>query len=422
MHRRRFALLLMLLLITPVLTGCWSKQEIETGNFATMVAIDKAEDGGIELTVNLAITEALGGGAGASGGGGGGGSDKPAWTISSSGKNLAEAIATLETFSGRLPFWFHVEALVIGEDLAKDGISSVLDYMLRNRDFRLTTWVLVAEGKAKDILQLSPKITKLPARYLRDLIAIADEGSVSHPVQLLGVIHGLVEDRGTQVYIPLIHAKPKEPGEGSTGAAGAGGNGSGQQGQSGASSQPESPEALVLEGSAIFVGDKMVGKLNGLETRGMLWLRGESKRAVVVVDMPDGYVVEQQISARRTLKLTRTGDQLKATITVFQDGDILEHNMPHLEINSAALKPMDAALAAQIKQEADAALKKLQGELKSDTLGIGTRAYRLFPVLYNSQDWQQTFPTLSVEVVVHANFRRTGEALESPLTSKSSGR
>lgn len=392
-----------------LLTGCWSRQEIEAGGFATLVGIDVADNGEIELTFGLAVTESLAGG----GGEGGGGADVPVWIVSSSGKTLAEAIAGSRVFTGRLPFWFHAEAIVIGENLARQGVAPVLDYMLRTRDFRLNTPVLVSEGKAKDVLELNPKITNLPARYLRDLLDVSREESASPMQVLLDVVEKLVAGSGEEFFLPLVHPKPKEPSEGKKGSDGAEeGGGSEQGGQK----SEEKPEALVLEGSAIFVDDKMVGKLNGTETRGMLWLRGETQRATVIVEMPSGTVAQQQIYARRTLRVQREGDQLRAVIGVFQDGDVLEHDMiGHIELNASVLSEMDAALTATIQAEVDATLQKLQKELRADTLGIGRRVYHLYPELFNSIDWREVFPDLPIEVEVHANFRRTGESGQAPL-------
>ncbi len=408
MTRRLGALLsLILILITP-LTACWSKQEIESGGFADIVALDKGEGGQVELTFSLAVTESLAGGEG----GGGGGGDVPVWTVSASGNTLAEAIASARTFSGRLPFWFHAQALIIGEDLAKEGIASMLDYALRTRDFRLTTPVFVAEGKAKDVLKLSPKITKLPGRYIQDLLNTSRENSTAREECLLDVIEKLVSGPGEEFFLPLIRPKPKEPSEGEKGEDGGAGGDSAQ----GGGKPEEKPEALVLEGSAIFVADKMVGKLNGTETRGMFWLRGETQRATVAVEMASGTVVQQQIYARRTLRVQRDGSQLRVAIGIFQDGDVLEHSIPqNIELNASTLSEMDTALTATIQAEVGAALQKLQQDLRADTLGIGKRAYHLYPELFKSLDWRAAFPEIPIEVSVQANFRRTGEAAQSPL-------
>lgn len=406
MARRSGALLLLILILTTPLAGCWSRVEIESGGFADLVAIDKGENGQVELTFSMAITESL---AGSDGGGGGG--DVPAWTVTASGNSLAEAIASSRTFSSRLPFWFHAQALIIGEDLAKDGIAPMLDYALRTRDFRLTTPVFVAEGKAKDVLQLSPKITKLPGRYIRDLLSTSRENSTAREERLLDVIEKLIAGPGEEFFLPLIRPKPKEANEGEKGEAGGGG----ESGQGGGKPE-EKPEALVLEGTAVFVDDKLVGKLNGTETRGMLWLRGETQRATVMVRMENGVVAQQQIYARRTLRVEREGDQLRVAIGVFQDGDVLEYSIPEdIELNAFTLSEMDAALTATIQSEVEAALRKLQQDLRADTLGIGRRVYHLYPELFNSLDWRQVFPDIPVEVTVQANFRRTGESAQSRL-------
>ncbi len=400
--RLRSVVLLLLVVICP-LSGCWSRKEIETGGFASLVALDLAEDGQFELTFTLAINENLAEGVG--------GGDVPAWMVSATGKNLADAISSSRTFSPRIPFWFHTEALIIGEELAQQGIAPILDYMLRSRSFRLTTPVLVAEGNAKALLKLSPKITKSPGRYMRDLIDHADRGSVSHRQELFQVIKKLVADQGEEIYLPLVRPKPKDECQGEKGT-----DDDGSGGEEGGGGEGQDPlEALVLEGSAIFSGDRMIGKLNGTETRGLLWLRGDSNRATVVLEMPDGTAVQQQVYARRTLQVSEQDGQLQAKISISQDGDLLEFDLPARELNAEAFEELNAALTAKVQADAEATLLKLQQELRSDIIGIGERVYRLYPALFRAADWGEVFPTLPIEVTVEANFRRTGEASSAPL-------
>jgi spore germination protein KC len=408
MSSRLITVVLLILAMIVPLSGCWSSKEIETGGFTSMVALDLTADGQVELTFSLAINENLAAGES------GGGDEVPAWTVSASGKNLGEAISVSRTFSARVPFWFHAEALVIGEDLAKQGIAPTLDYMLRSRTFRLSTPVLVAEGKAKDILQLNPKITKLPGRYLHDLLDQSERGSLSQRQELLQVIKKLIAGPGEEIYLPLVRPKPSEEGEGKKGGD-PDSEANGGEGESKGGGEQKPPEALVLEGTAVFSGDKMVGKLNGAETRGMLWLRGESERATVVLEVPGGTVVQQQIYARRSLQVTEQGGQLRAKILISQDGDLSELNLPEREVNAETLTELNAALVAKVQADAEAALSKLQHELRADTLGIGERVYRLYPKLFRAVDWREVFPKLPIEVTVEANFRRTGEASNAPL-------
>lgn len=406
-----------LLLASLLLTGCWSKREIESLGFATIVALDKVEEQ-IELSAQFAITAALGEG-GTEGTGKGGGSEAPVWTVSYKATDLASAIENMRTFVGKYPFWGHTRVLVIGEELARSGIAPVLDYIMRSRDFRFSTWVMVSEGPAKELLQVTPKLSKLPAELVAELNLIARETSVSAPRTLLDLLQLLVEEQGSEPILPMLvkHEAPTQQSKGTEG------QGQGQRGQGQGQGQQEqadnNAESLAMVGLAAFQGDKMVGKLDAAESRAVLWLRGESRRGNLVVEVPGrGYFVQGQIYGRRTLKITQEDGDLKAKITIYQDGDLIEHNLDQFELNEAAIKELDGLLTARIQADVEATLWKIQKELKTDIIGIGERAYRLYPQLFQSLNWQEYYPTMPIEVEVHASFRRTGEMLQSPLTSK----
>jgi len=379
--------------------------------FATLVAIDAAEDGQIELNVQLAITAALSPAEGG-GGGGGGGSEAPVWTVSSKAKNFANAIEQVRTYAGKYPFWSHTRVIIIGEELARKGIAPILDYLIRNRDFRFSTKVMVSQGSAKDLLQVVPKLSKLPAEHLINLNQIAKDTSVTASRTLLDLILLLLEQKGTEAILPLLTAEATSPEKQASSA--------GKQGQDTTADEGQNEEkSLAMSGLAVFRGDKMVGTLDATDSRSVLWLRGESKRGTLMVEVPgQGYVVQGQIYARRVLRLTNEDDRLRAKIIIYQDGDLIEHNLTGpKELNSATMQQLDALLSARIEADVQATLKKIQQELRADIIGIGDRAYRLYPKVFESVNWEGYFPEMPIEVEVHAHFRRTGELLEAPFAS-----
>lgn len=387
-----------------LLTGCWSGREIESLGFATVVALDKLPDEQIELSVQFAITAALGGGE--EGGDGGGGSEAPVWTVSCTGENLAGAIQEMRSLTGKYPFWAHVRVIILGEELARSGIAPVLDYFTRNRHFRYSTYVMVSQGAAKDLLEVSPKLSKLPAQLLTELNRMTHETSTSVSRTLFDLMQQLTEEQASEPILPLLTAhKPPVTDEASQSA---------EQGEAGAET-----ESLQFIGLAVFQDDKMIGTLDPQESRGVLWLRGESRRGNVVVEVPgQGYIVQRQVYGRRVLRIDPAGGQPRAKIIVYQDGDLVEHTIDQLELTATAIRELDQLLTAHIQGVAETTLRKIQTEMKADVLGIGDRIYRLYPGIYDSLNWQEYFPTMPIEVEVHANFRRTGEMLQSPISTK----
>jgi len=409
--KRYLVSLITLLLVLTLLTGCWSRREIENLGFATIVAIDKVEGSAeeIELSVQFAITAALSGGE--QGGDGGGGSEAPVWTVSTRGKSLACAIQEMRSFVGKFPFWAHTRVIIIGEELARSGIGPVMDYFIRNRHFRHSTYVMVSEGPARDLLEVSPKLSLLPAELLAELNRMTRETSDSVSRTLLELMQSLVEEQTSELLLPLLAAH-KTPVTDE------------------ASPSPEKEETAKAEteslqfiGLSVFQDDKMIATLSPTESQGVLWLRGESNRGNVVVEVPGrGLIVQRQVYGRRILRITETDGKPQAKIIIFQDGDLVEHNIDQLELSPAAIEELDSLLSAHIKAVAEDALRKIQTELKTDVIGIGERIYRLYPRLYNSLSWQEYFPTMPIEVEVKASFRRTGELLQSPLSTKYSQR
>lgn len=396
-----------LLVISLLLTGCWSRRELEDLGFATLLAIDRAGEGQIEVSVQLAITGANGGGE--MGGDEGGGADAPVWTLSQTAPNLTSALQQFNTITGKHPYWAHTVAIIIGEELAANGIAPILDHILRSRSFRFSTLVMVSKGPAKDLLEIRPKLSKMPAAHVQELNKTAFETSISVRRTLFDVLQALLDDASCAPVMPLLQAslasdKEAQPTESTEG-------------------EGEEDKSLSMQGLAAFQGDKLLSMLDPIDSRSVLWLRGESKRSNIVVEVPGrGYVVQGQIYARRVLKLKQDGDLLHAKIIVYQDGDLIEHSLDQTELDSNAIKELDTLLTAHIKENLDASLKMIQEELQADILGIGDYAYRLHPAFFKSVDWQAYFPTMPIEIEVHASFRRTGEMLQSPLTSKFRGK
>ncbi|NLT94509.1 MAG: hypothetical protein GXW85_03070 [Clostridia bacterium] len=157
MPKQKRYLFLLVVIIPLLFSGCWDKKEINQIGFAVGLGLDK-EGGDYQITTQMALPALLEGG--------GGGEEPPVWLVSGKGRTIFEAIRDVNTRSARKPFWGHLNVIVFGEEVAKDGLVPVLDLLSRGKELRRSNYVVVAQGKAKDILEAQPKLESINAVFI----------------------------------------------------------------------------------------------------------------------------------------------------------------------------------------------------------------------------------------------------------------
>ncbi|MBR1413351.1 MAG: Ger(x)C family spore germination protein [Bacilli bacterium] len=137
MKRKIIILLLFLLFIT----GCYDYQELNNLGIVTGIAIDYKDD---KYNVTLEILndkkESIS-------------SSLEAYTISSDGTNIAQAFTNVNEKLDKQAFYPHTKVVIISEEIAKNHIKDIADYILRNQEIRDQFYLLVAvDTSSEDII------------------------------------------------------------------------------------------------------------------------------------------------------------------------------------------------------------------------------------------------------------------------------
>ena len=127
------------------LSGCGNKVEMSQLGIVAGLGIDQIE-GGYRLTVQVVNPSYVAG-------------KQPetlsVFSISSEGETLFDAYHELNSLTNKVLYLPHLSVIVIDEAIAKDGINTVLDFVLRNAAIRPNITVAIANNApAADILHV----------------------------------------------------------------------------------------------------------------------------------------------------------------------------------------------------------------------------------------------------------------------------
>ncbi|MEB4859235.1 Ger(x)C family spore germination protein, partial [Priestia megaterium] len=107
--KRKGAFLVLMMLVTVLLSSCWSKKELTDLAIVSAVGIDKTKDGKYHLTLQIINPGNVAGGMQE----GGGGTQSPPVTIySASGDNLVEASRRASGRISRRLYYAHTNLVV----------------------------------------------------------------------------------------------------------------------------------------------------------------------------------------------------------------------------------------------------------------------------------------------------------------------
>ncbi|GGA47524.1 Ger(x)C family spore germination protein [Paenibacillus physcomitrellae] len=150
---------LVLLMTALLLTGCWSKAELNEGLFIDGIYLDKGQkEGQVQLSISSFITAKLKDGEA---------SGKPFTVVTKSGDNIPDVLTSIQKDLTRRIDFSHVQVVLVAEEYARLGLGELFDWFKREPGVELNTYILSVKGEASNIAQLTPITEQLPSEVFK---------------------------------------------------------------------------------------------------------------------------------------------------------------------------------------------------------------------------------------------------------------
>lgn len=272
-----------LLAVSLLLSGCWDRREPETVAWVTALGVDLTPRGEYRFTFQIVQPRGAGGQAGQ---GPTGSAAENTIVYSVEAPDLIAAIAISEAFVARRISLLHAKALIVGEELAREGVLPTMAAAIRFREFRRTMVMGVTRGTAREFLQKAkPRLEADPSLWFELMLLWASE---LEQIPLTRVHDFMIslERPGAAAQAVLMASRDEQEGEVDE-LSGADG-GEGDDGEE----RPPSPFArragdvpragevpVEFYGSALFREDRLVGLLSAQDTKIAAMLQGTIDRA-----------------------------------------------------------------------------------------------------------------------------------------------
>lgn len=354
--KKAITVLLIILIILP-LCGCWDRREIGDLPIVMGFGIDKAEKPDkILITSQLANPSS----SSASKGSKSSTSSSSFITITEEGDYVFPSVRKSALVAGKKLYISHTQVIVLGEDIAKEGISNYIDWFTRDHELRLEMYVLVADGTAKDILETPTDFQEVPAIHMSNLIKAQEDTSTGIVTDVLDFLDSFSSEKKSAV-APIIKVEDK---------------------------------MLKISGLAVFNHDKMVGTLTNEEGMGLLWGLNKFKKSVVVVSAEKSKVGIEILKS--STKITPHEDcsfEMDINIKANIGSERGSYDFASAE-GTIILKK---ALAEKVESDIRKTLKR-SSEFGTDIFGFSEIYYKKYPAQWEKHKNEFKNPNLKINV------------------------
>lgn len=383
--------LLMLLLPIFLFTGCFNYRELNEIAIASAIGLDKTGDGYV-VTIQVMNTKKASE-TGTS-------NDQLKFiTFTTSGVTLQDAIRKSILDSSRRIYPNHVQTLIIGEDLAKNGISDVLDMFFRGVEFRKQTSVLIAKNStAEEVLNVVTPLESLNSKNIRDGLSVDSKYlGIGDNISFEDLV-GTFLDSNKEIILPSVSI-----------------NGTKSDGEKIENIETADPSVRLIESSlAVFKGDHLVGFLDNKQSIDLNFVRNKINNTILTYECGDNKYLSSEIMSNKT-SVEFLESPLKAHIKI---NGILSINEITCDMDledPVVIDEIEADLEEELKNDVYNTIKYIIEEYNSDVFGFRDFLYKNKTKYYKEikDDWYDSiFPNMDIDVDVNFNLTGKGNALE----------
>ncbi|WP_158301997.1 Ger(x)C family spore germination protein [Paenibacillus mesophilus] len=385
----------LVILVAAALTGCWDRRELNDLALTVGMGLDK-KGNHIQVTAQIVNPGEVASKKGSAI------QRSPITSFKATDTTVTEAIRKLSVVAPRQIFPSHLRVLIIGEELARQGISKVMDGISRNHEFRSDFFLIVAKGtSAEDVLGIVTQIEQIPANKMFKMLQTSERlWAPTVSMQLDKFISDLSNPTKDTVLTGIKIVGDKEIGPTI---------------QNVGDSEPDA--ILEYSGVALFKRDKLVDWLNEEESKGYNYIMGKVKSTAGHVACPQGGSVAVNVIRTETKVIGKVvKDKPKIFVNLYVEQDVGEVQC-NIELTKAEnLRKLEELGEKKLTEIMESAIKKAKKN-KADIFGFGDAIEDTDPKswLKLKQDWDTHFSNLDVTVKVDVQNRRLGTTNNSKL-------
>ena len=379
-------ILLLIIPISLLLTGCYDYKEINSIAIASATEITK-ENGEYITTIQAinpqapnktTVTQA------------------PFVIYSEKGKTLQEAYRKISLKSSRFIYSSHLQLLIINEELAKEDITEIIDFYIRNPSIR--TEFYVAIGKDKNILKVITPIDEISSASIKESIETNTKylGSVSKVT--FNEFVNMTINPNLEIVLPTIELIEKE--EKSTG----------EKIENTEDTEPKN--YYKLTGLAFFKNNKLKGYLTTEESRNYNIITNNIKNTIITYEcQKDKYLTTEITSSKSNIDISNNFINISIKLT----GNLNE-SLCHYELKKeSTIDKIENEINTHLEKELTNNINKMKDKYNIDAYGFLDNIYKHDYKTYKKikASWYtDTYKNYKVNVSVDTELVEKGNSME----------
>ena len=393
-------LLILILILAMVLTGCWDYIDIEKRGYVSVIGIDKFEkepmkeidvgakdpkdtpENRFSLTYLMTNVDYIVDKA-----------DEPNIIYTAPGETFYGSSRVLPTYYDKQVNFGHLKVAIIDEKVASDEklFREVLDGFERDPFINRRLYMLLTSETAEKVINVEPVSNMVTANFLLDLLENKTRPARSGNGTISNIYRDVYWNKNT--IIPRVI-----PGE----------------------------EDIKVAGSGVIKNLKFEGWLGETDTRSLEIIRGEAKPEGINLkynsienkvaqegDTWDYIISIALIYQPSKIKLIeKKKDNIKISVEIEVVGTIEEfYFQPKQDLlNPKTIDYFSESVCKKLTKELEDVTKKLQKEYKVDVMGIDRRLSTFHPKFWDEVkgDWEEIFPNIDIVINVNTNITQIG--------------
>ncbi len=192
--------ILILLIIPFILSGCYDYNELNDLAIISGVGIDYEDDNYI-LTFEVLNTKKEGEKSDSSG----------SYTAKSKGKTISEAFANSGNNLDKVPYFEHIDIIVISEDIAYNHLYELAEYLIRSTEVRSEFYMTIGIGaSSKEIISNTSKEKPSSAQVIVGLLENSKDTSSASYYDLFTRSMSKMITNGKDAMLPIVTLNDKD--------------------------------------------------------------------------------------------------------------------------------------------------------------------------------------------------------------------